>query len=135
MREIKFRGRNYDGTWMYGYLMPTPKPQIHPNNKYGISVCSQALTSVDKALYEVETDTIGQFTGLLDKNGKEIYEGDAVANDFGNGLVVNMEVKWYAGGGYWALQEIAGDDTMHFVADYLKEIEVIGNIHDNPELL
>lgn len=130
-RVVKFRGRNYDGTWMYGYLMPTPKPQIHPNNKYSISVSPQALTSVDKALYEVETDTIGQFTGLTDKNGKEIYEGDIVANDFGNAYIVNMTVEWCTDG-YWALHEIDGDDTMHFVADYLKEIEIIGNIYDTP---
>lgn len=118
MREIKFRGKRLDnGEWVYGDLFRMNGfPYIYPGH------------------YEVIPDTVGQFTGLLDKNGKEIYEGDIVANDFGNTNIVNMTVEWCTDG-YWALHEIDGDDTMHFVADYLKEIEIIGNIHDNPELL
>ena len=118
MRTIKFRGKDHvNGEWVYGDLFRMNGfPYIYPGH------------------YEVIPDTVGQFTGLLDKNGKDIYEGDVVANDFGNANIVNMTVEWCTDG-YWALHEIDGDDTMHFVADYLKEIEVIGNIHDNPELL
>ena len=125
MRTIKFRGKRLDNSeWVYGdllrmhgvpYIYPDPAPDGWND-------------------YEVIPDTVGQFTGLLDKNGKEIYEGDIVANDFGNAYIVNMTVEWCTDG-FWALHEIDGDDTMHFVADYLKEIEIIGNIHDNPELL
>lgn len=125
MREIKFRGKRLDnGEWVYGdlfrmhgvpYIYPYPAPNGWND-------------------YEVIPDTIGQFTGQFDDSGKEIYEGDIVANDFGNAYIVNMAVEWCTDG-YWALHEIDGDDTMHFVADYLKEIELIGNIHDNPELL
>lgn len=125
MRTIKFRGKRVnDGEWVYGdlfrmngfpYIYPDPAPNGWND-------------------YEVIPDTVGQFTGLLDKNGNDIYEGDIVANDFGNNNIVNMTVEWCTDG-YWALHEIDGDDTMHFVADYLKEIELIGNIHDNPELL
>lgn len=125
MREIRFRGKRVnDGEWVYGDLLRMHGvPYIYPD---------PAPNGWDE--YEVIPDTVGQFTDLLDKNGKEIYEGDIVANDFGNAYIVNMAVEWCTDG-YWALHEIDGDDTMHFVADYLKEIELIGNIHDNPELL
>lgn len=125
MRTIKFRGKRLDNSeWVYGdllrmhgvpYIYPDPAPDGWND-------------------YEVIPDTVGQFTGQFDDSGKEIYEGDIVANDFGNAYIVNMAVEWCTDG-YWALHEIYGDDTMHFVADYLKEIEVIGNIHDNPELM
>lgn len=125
MRAIKFRGKRLvNGEWEFGdFLRMDGVPYIYPDP-----------APSEWKDYEVIPDTVGQFTGLLDKNGKEIYEGDIVANDFGNAYIVNMTVEWCTDG-YWALHEIDGDDTMHFVADYLKEIEIIGNIHDNPELL
>ena len=160
-RVVKFRGRNYDGTWMYGYLMPTPKPQIHPNNKYSISVSPQALTSVDKALYEVETDTIGQFTGLHDYKGREIYEGDVLFvrewKNIAMGMfdheereqlsledckgellhesqrVVYFEEGSMCAGDYYISTLWDKQDKRHQYPIF--EVEVIGNIHDNPNLL
>ena len=139
MRTIKFRGKRLDnGEWLVGDLLQVANEVfIAPSDGDWFDFIPWKKDNVfhlPSATYVVSTDTIGQFTGLLDKNGKEIYEGDIVANDFGNNNIVNMTVEWCTDG-YWALHEIDGDDTMHFVADYLKEIEVIGNIYDNPELL
>ena len=125
MRKILFRGKrvNRNGEWTYGDLR-----QIN-GECFVFPQSEGAACDRDKVI----PDTVGQFTGLLDKNSKNIYEGDIVANDFGNAYIVNMAVEWCTDG-YWALHEIDGDDTMHFVADYLKEIELIGNKYDNPEL-
>lgn len=127
MRTIKFRAKCLDGSgWVSGDLhLHTCTPHIHPHEG--------PLTNRERKF--IIPATIGQFTGLHDKNGREIYEGDVCATEFGEGYFVNMSVVWFERGGYWAIQEIDGDDTMHFVADYFNYIEVIGNIHDNPELL
>ena len=138
-RVVKFRGRNYDGTWMYGYLMPTPKPQIHPNNKYSISVSPQALTSVDKVLYEVETDTIGQFTGLHDYKGREIYEGDVICSELVSGREVLHKIEYNVENAMFVAKPLEGLDFdychiyKHWIWRYGKE--VIGNIYDTPNFL
>lgn len=126
MREIKFRGKTMSdkffpygpSKWVYGFITQFPK-----------EFAWMYIGSNDNRVM-VHSDTVGQFTGLKDKDGVEIYEGDIVANDFGNGWIVNMEVKWFSDGGYWALQEVDGDETMHFLADYIKYIKIIGNIYD-----
>lgn len=76
----------------------------------------------------VEDTTVGQFTGLMDKNGNEIYEGDIYRYD--NPDSIN-EVSYCAGGGF------AGFDLTPAIhnENRLLDVEVIGNIHDNPELL
>ena len=152
MREIKFRGRNYDGIWMYGYLMPSPKPQIHLGNKHCVCACPQKMSKVDVVLYEVEESTIGQYTGLKDKNGKEIYEGDIVEwVFFYERLGANMGVKecdtivkgiirWRQGG--FVLEVIENDfenagyySISALYTDTESDVEIIGNIHSNNGLL
>lgn len=86
---------------------------------------------------ECETDnfTILQYTGLKDKNGKEIYEGDIMRGKYGkNGIVKNYEIRWLIG--HFAAVDrnnITGDE--HYYPIGLLEGEVIGNIYENPELL
>lgn len=115
MREIKFRGKRLDnGEWVYGDLhIRTPFPHIHSEIDYG---------KVD-----IDPHTVGQFTGLHDKNGKEIYEGDIVRYDMGG----ECEVSYCIGGGFAGFDLSPAFHNEHQLTD----VEVIGNIHDNPELL
>ena len=114
MREIKFRAVRLDtGEWIYGDLhLHSPFPHIHS-------------TRGDKA--KIDTNTIGQFTGLRDKNGTEVYEGDILCEADTNIKVVVV---------YEAPQFCYADNNFGYKFLNLPENYVtIGNIHDNPELL
>lgn len=142
MRTIKFRGRSKQtGKWLYGDLLWIGKDVfIVPYDGDWFD-----FTSFDNAFrlppdeYAVIPETIGQFTGLKDKNGKEIYERDILrvislnTDTLGESKIVQvMYDKYYAAftvyigeGRSWSLGSTG----------YECEIEVIGNVHDNPELL
>lgn len=118
MRKIKFRAkRSDDGKWVFGDL----------THEYRITR-DKDIPCIRVARYNIDESSIGQFTGLLDKNGKEIYEGDIYRYD--NPDSIN-EVSYCAGGGF------AGFDLTPAIhsENRLLDVEVIGNIHDNPELL
>ena len=87
------------------------------------------------AYHESMGHHIMQYTGLKDKSGKEIYEGDIVRGKYGkNGIVKNYEIRWLTG--HFAAVDrnnITGDE--HYYPIGLLEGEVIGNIYENPELL
>lgn len=139
MREIKFRGKRIDnGEWVYGSLIQcdiTGKRYILPmgsdaneSDKVGHEGCLMLFT------FEVIPETVGQFTGLKDKNGKEIYEGD-ICNCreyecFGKVEWNNEEAGFY----FCVVMEGGGFEEEHLY-DYVDELEVIGNIYENPELL
>ena len=120
MRRIKFRGRsiNYvaanDSYWAYGLLVNDDPPEIE---------CD------DGDIYRVNDNTVGQFTGLKDCKGQEIYEGDVLRDPDGK----TFEVVWNNGAGSW---ECAHEDYHFlFIMRYIDVMTVIGNIHDSPELL
>lgn len=139
MREILFRGKRVDnGEWAQGYYI---RADYHWH-KYGIHKDWIALGAYANGgwfalcrKYAVKSETVGQYTGLTDKNGKKIFEGDVVrVNDR---LMPHYEkLSTFIGevDHKDASFVIVGDVIAHYRwLDY--EVEVIGNIHDNPELL
>ena len=134
MRTIRFRGKSEDNSrWFYGFLQKYQE-------KYGSRLCICAVsvsTWKDALLYSVRPDTIGQFTGLLDKNGNEIYEGDIL--QFGNSPSGVCEVKWNESIAAFCIRfhfenEIGSRPLGEGLVEK-KNIAIIGNIHDNPELM
>ena len=127
MRTIKFRGKcakdsRYSGEWVYGACV-----QCEKSNDVLIIY---AINDRCSCSYHVDPDTIGQFTSLYDKNGKEIYEGDILkAGD--SGL---LEVR-FVRGVFAFLWNGNLDDEFPTGSPTHEWAEVIGNIHDNPELL
>ena len=125
MRTIKFRGKlKSNGNWEYGdllhdnfdacYIYPIEVGDLYKNN-------------------EVIPETIGQFTGLIDKNGNEIFEGDIL--QFGNSQSGMCEVKWNEHIAAFCIRFYFKDEIGSRPLGGGVEFAIIGNIHDNPELL
>ena len=129
MREILFRGKRLDnGDWVYGYY-------VH----IGPVSCQRAyiIPEYASSLYvnEVDPSTVGQYTGLKDKNGKRIFEGDVAKVLQGK----DKDIA-YVGfeNGAFMLYPKTGNIYERTLWEYWYndwDVEVIGNIHDNPELL
>ena len=135
MREILFRGKRCDnGKWVQGFYVRAD----HHWHKNGIHKDWIALGASANGgwfalhnKYAVKAETVGQYTGLTDKNGKKIFEGDIVQGK--DRLEKHLEVFGYIDHKNGSFV-ITGDFMTHYRwLDY--EVEVIGNIHDNPELL
>jgi len=127
MREIIFRAKRKDnGEWVYGFL--TKMWGV----LYIIDKCNENIA------YEIIPETVGQYSGLFDKNSKMIFEGDIVktkefGKDSGNGVNFNdfdfFEVI------YSSAAFVVNNSKRMFYIPKGEKYEVIGNIYDNPELL
>lgn len=128
MREILFRGKRTDnGEWVEGDL-------IQNVDCLKIREQEKSIRKIAKS-YEIDLETVGQFTGLLDKNGKKIFEGDIVLGLFLFDMSINAVVKFRDGafGLEWRRGEIIEFNAFTSLCNITYEI--IGNIYDNPELL
>lgn len=136
MREIKFRAQRVDnGEWVKGYLLTRSDGKTFIVKECDLESYDGDNTSDLLCIdwYEVIPETVGQYTGLKDKNGVEIYEGDILACGEGN---VPTEIKWEQESCAYMAYNLKRKEY-HLLNKYFERFigKIIGNIHDNPELL
>lgn len=141
VREIEFRAKDLNGNWVFGFYSPRirfPSFEQTPNIK-----------TFKGADVEININTLGQYTGLKDKNGTKIFEGDIVIAHY---FFENYDPVTL--GAFEDEDEITGKIVcdldglrvidrkdeyrqlpLSMIQEPTEELEVIGNIHDNPELL
>lgn len=131
MREILFRGKRLDnGEWVEGAFL---------NDRDGAFYICPAVSDISYGdggnrrrigcWYKVDPSTVGQYTGLNDKNGKRIFEGDIVTFKTRVGSFKPHYVRWYEENARFIVT--GKDGVLSYQMDRSFEYEVIGNIHDN----
>ena len=134
MREILFRGKRADnGEWVYGSL-------ITERNMFDGNLMTMHIQDIEEPYDDnlIDDETVGQFTGLTDKNGTKIFEGDIVKHiqkyEISGEVKSIAVIKWNEAYSCWSVEYTNGRITAFLGTEYHK-LEVIGNVHDNPELL
>lgn len=124
MREILFKAKTINGNWVNG-LLSNKDDKWYISNKAGMPFA-----------YDVRPETICQFTGMTDKNGKKIWENDilmAHLDESYQEYTTYETVEWGIAG--WVTHEAGCTDIEYIDEFVLEHFEVVGNIFDNKELL
>jgi uncharacterized phage protein (TIGR01671 family) len=125
MREIKFRGRDEHGRWHFGDLLSWP--------------IIRSFNGWNYEYKEVAAETIGQFTGLKDAKGKEIYEGDILLYRLPENMIAlnnsDKSVVFYGHGMFLVSHGKIEFSVNQILGVHGDDAVVIGNVHDNPEML
>lgn len=130
MRDVKFRGQSKQtGAWLYGSL-------IRRGERCFILPFTGKMRAADT---EVIPATVGQYTGLKDEHGKEIYEGDVIRSPLSEDKTRPHRIFYHTGNAAFMGALVDRKELCYLRLDqdwiYKFGKEVIGNIHDNPELL
>lgn len=140
MREITFRGKRIDTEeWVTGHFVRLYDDKGHHSHRIYPGYAETDCGDFYPDWYEVDPETVGQFTGLTDKHGKPIFEGDILGahlDEFFPDICTLVQVIWFDMS--WMIRQPIRDyvydyDTLDSNDGALWE--VIGNIHDNPELI
>ena len=122
MREISFRGKHtHSYKWPEGY--------------YALDRLGHFIFCRDGQTFEVIPETVGQFTGLTDMNGTKIFEGDIVSHPWGGERIVHFQICFESGEFVAVPPKTMRDVWTIRISGNTDAMEIIGNIHDNPELL
>ncbi len=148
MREIIFRGIRVDNNkWVYGYYFKTPLTDESTGSSseqgwFFLTGRERHCISHDGCVYQVIASTVGQYIGRQDINNKDIYEGDIIDNEMNSQGIVEFftNLNWDGGGsihsGFYIKEWFEyKDECCLSYHDGFDECEIIGNKHENPELL
>ena len=129
MRDILFRGKRLDnGEWVYGFYCHVPRGRLDRDEHLIQTVMKSGKMGM---LHCVDPSTVGQYAGIRDKNGERIFEGDIVKGRYSGKVAAVQAEVWNCG----CCHGVLGFSTETCDPDLGDTLVVIGNIHDNTELL